>query len=151
MSLSSAACKGGQKLRDLRRTYHETIHWVGHESRLDTLKDYFTDRRARAREELRAELGAATIGAMTGLPPFHLEDHAAYCADWAELVKDEPRAFLSAAAKAQAAVDWLIERGGPPDHDPCKGRGNQANGGGAGFAGAAACSGKNGLGETNGP
>jgi antirestriction protein ArdC len=93
---------------------HETVHWVGHESRLDTLQHYFTDRRARAREELRAELGAATIGAMTGLPPFHLEDHAAYIADWAALVKDEPRAFLAAAAKAQAAVDWLIERAGSP-------------------------------------
>jgi len=91
---------------------HEAAHWIGHESRLDTLKHYFTDRRARAREELRAELGAATIGAMTGLPPFHLEDHAAYIADWAVLVKDEPRAFLAAAAKAQAAVDWLVAHAG---------------------------------------
>lgn len=93
---------------------HEGIHWVGHESRLDTLKDYFTDRACRAREELRAELGAATIGAMTGLAPHHLENHAAYVADWLSLLRSEPRAFLSAAAKAQAAVDWLIARAGHP-------------------------------------
>ncbi len=93
---------------------HEGIHWVGHESRLDTLKGYFTDRALRAREELRAECGAAIIGAMTGLAPHHLEDHAAYVADWLTLLKSDPRAFLSAAAKAQAAVDWLIARAGHP-------------------------------------
>lgn len=95
---------------------HEGIHWVGHESRLDTLRGYFTDRVCRAREELRAELGAATIGAMTGLAPHHLENHAAYVADWLTLLKSDPRAFLSAAAKAQAAVDWLIARAGHPSH-----------------------------------
>ena len=93
---------------------HEGVHWVGHESRLDTLKGYFTDRALRAREELRAELGAAIIGTMTGLAPHHLEDHAAYVADWLTLLKSDPRAFLSAAAKAQAAVDWLIARAGHP-------------------------------------
>lgn len=95
---------------------HEGIHWVGHESRLDTLRGYFTDRVCRAREELRAELGAATLGAMTGLAPHHLENHAAYVADWLTLLKSDPRAFLSAAAKAQAAVDWLIARAGHPSH-----------------------------------
>lgn len=33
---------------------HETIHFTGHVSRLDRLKDYFIDRKARAREELTA-------------------------------------------------------------------------------------------------
>ena len=93
---------------------HEGIHWTGHENRLDTLKGYFTDRTLRAREELRAELGAAIVGAMTGLAPQHLEDHAAYLSDWLTLLKSDARAFLSAAAKAQAAVDWLIERAGHP-------------------------------------
>jgi antirestriction protein ArdC len=78
------------------------------------LKEYFTDRALQAREELRAELGAAIFGAMTGLGPQHLEDHAAYLSDWLSLLKSDPRAFLSAAAKAQAAVDWLIERAGHP-------------------------------------
>lgn len=94
---------------------HESIHWTGAKARLDRLVDYFVDRKARAREELCAELGAAMIGAMTGLAPFHLEDHAAYVGDWLKLVRDEPRAFLSAGAKAQAAVDYLIERAGYPN------------------------------------
>ncbi len=61
-----------------------------------------------------AELGAAIIGAMTGLAPQHLEDHAAYVADWLTLLKSDPRAFLSSVAKGQAAVDWLIARAGHP-------------------------------------
>ncbi len=93
---------------------HEGIHWVGAESRLDTLKGYFTDKVLRAKEELRAECGAAIIGAMTGLAPDHLEDHAAYVSSWLSILKSEPRAFLSAAAKAQAAVDWLVNRAGHP-------------------------------------
>ena len=97
---------------------HETIHFTGHSSRLDRLSDYFTDRKARAREELAAECGAAIIGAMTGLRPDHLENHAAYIADWLVLVRSDPRAFLSAAAKAQSAVDWLIARAGDPVNEP---------------------------------
>lgn len=92
---------------------HESVHFTGHKSRLDRLDDYATDRKARAREELCAELGSAILGAMAGLAPFHLEDHAAYIASWLDLVRDEPRAFMAACAKAQTAVDWLMERAGP--------------------------------------
>ena len=93
---------------------HELAHHTGATHRLDRLKDYFTDRQARAREELIAELASATLGAMIGLSPDHLEDRAAYVGDWLRLLKQDPRAFLSAAAKAQTAVDWLIDRAGAP-------------------------------------
>lgn len=92
---------------------HESVHFTGHKSRLDRLSDYAIDRKARAREELCAEFGSAILGAMAGLAPYHLEDHAAYIANWLQLLRDEPRAFLTAGAKAQAAVDWLIEKAGP--------------------------------------
>jgi antirestriction protein ArdC len=91
---------------------HESVHFTGHKSRLDRLDNYATDRKARAREELCAEFGSAIIGAMAGLAPFHLEDHASYIANWLELLHDEPRAFLSAGARAQAAVDWLLQKAG---------------------------------------
>jgi len=94
---------------------HEAIHFTGHKSRLDRLSDYATDRKARAREELTAELGSAIIGATIGLAPYHLEDHATYVADWLSAVREEPRVFFSSAAKAQAAVDWLVEAAGPLD------------------------------------
>lgn len=91
---------------------HESIHFTGHASRLDRLGDYARDRKARAREELIAETGAAMLGAMLGFRPDHMEDHAAYIGDWLMLLRDEPRAFLGAAAKAQAAVDWLMQKAG---------------------------------------
>ena len=91
---------------------HESVHFTGHKSRLDRLGEYATDRKARAREELCAEFGSAILGAMAGLAPFHLEDHASYIANWLELLHDEPRAFLAAGAKAQAAVDWLLREAG---------------------------------------
>jgi len=97
---------------------HESIHFTGHKSRLDRLSDYATDAKGRAREELCAELGSAILGAMAGLAPFHLEDHAAYIASWLDLVRDEPRAFLAAGSKAQAAVDWLIAKAGPLASSP---------------------------------
>lgn len=59
-----------------------------------------------------AETGAAMLGAVLGFRPDHMEDHAAYIGDWLTLLHDEPRAFLSAAAKAQAAVDWLVAKAG---------------------------------------
>ncbi|KAF0177873.1 MAG: hypothetical protein FD160_2439 [Caulobacteraceae bacterium] len=93
---------------------HEAVHFTGHPSRFDRLADYHIDRKALAREELIAEIGSAVLGAMSGFRPDHLEDHAAYISSWLDLVREEPRAFLSAAAKAQTAVDWLIERAGPP-------------------------------------
>jgi antirestriction protein ArdC len=96
---------------------HEGVHFSGAKSRLDRLGDYFTDRRARAREELIAEIGSAILGAMIGLRPDHLDDHAAYIADWLKLLKDDTRAFFSAAAKAQTACDWLIEHAGQPAAD----------------------------------
>ncbi|MGE0595386.1 MAG: ArdC family protein [Hyphomonadaceae bacterium] len=91
---------------------HESVHFTGHKSRLDRLDNYATDRKARAREELCAEFGSAILGAMAGLAPFHLEDHASYIANWLELLRDEPRAFLAAGARAQAAVDWLLQKAG---------------------------------------
>lgn len=96
---------------------HEGVHFTGAKSRLDRLADYHIDRKARAREELVAEIGSAMLGAMIGLRPDHLEDHAAYVADWLTLLRDEPKAFLSAAAKAQNAIDWLTERAGHPAGD----------------------------------
>ena len=37
-----------------------------------------------------------------------LEDHAAYLAHWAKILKDRPHALLEASGHAQRAVDHLI-------------------------------------------
>ena len=88
---------------------HELGHWTRHPSRLD--RDFGQKRFADhgyAMEELVAELCAAFVGAVIGLPPDHLEDHAAYIDTWLKVIKDHPSAFLTAAGKAQLAADYLL-------------------------------------------
>ena len=60
-----------------------------------------------AEEELVAEIGAAFLCADLGLANIPRPDHAAYIASWLKILKDDPRAILTAAAKAQQAVDYL--------------------------------------------
>lgn len=91
---------------------HELIHWTGAEHRLNRLEG-LVEPAQRAREELVAELGAAMLGSKFGLPSAHIDDHASYIQGWLSYLKDEPKALFSAAAKAQAAVNFLEQLGGP--------------------------------------
>jgi hypothetical protein len=66
-----------------------------------------------------AELCAAFVGAVIGLPPDHLEDHASYIESWLRVLRDQPSAFLSAAGKAQSAANYLLHlMGERPASDP---------------------------------
>ena len=56
-----------------------------------------------------AELGAAFLAADLHLRPEPRPDHARYIASWLKVLKNDPRAILSAAAKAQQAVDYLAQ------------------------------------------
>jgi antirestriction protein ArdC len=58
-------------------------------------------------EELVAELGSAFLCADLDLTPAVREDHAAYIANWLEVLKNDKRAIFSAAAHAQKAADYL--------------------------------------------
>jgi antirestriction protein ArdC len=92
---------------------HETIHATRHPSRLN--RDFGQKRfgdHGYALEEVTAEMGAAFIGAQVGLPADHIEDHASYIASWLEVLTSNPAAFLTAAAKAQTAADWMLEKMG---------------------------------------
>jgi antirestriction protein ArdC len=92
---------------------HETLHATRHPSRLN--RDFGQKRfgdHGYALEEVTAEIGAAFIGAQIGLPADHIEDHASYVACWLAALTASPSAFLTAAAKAQTAADWVLERMG---------------------------------------
>jgi antirestriction protein ArdC len=85
--------------------FHELAHWTGHKSRLAREFGTRFGNRAYAAEELVAELCAAFLCA-----EFDLKGelrHAGYIATWIELLKSDPRAFFTAASKAQAAADYL--------------------------------------------
>jgi antirestriction protein ArdC len=91
---------------------HEAVHATGAAHRVGRDMSKRFSAHALAAEELVAEIGASILGAHLGLPPDHLSDHASYVGHWMKLLKDDKRAFLAAAAAAQAqsAVDWLLAK-----------------------------------------
>jgi antirestriction protein ArdC len=91
---------------DYRATlYHELTHWTAHKSRLDRPVVGFHGSKEYAREELIAELGGAFLCAEFGLA--YQTQHASYLANWLEVLREDKRAIFQAAAKAQAAVDYM--------------------------------------------
>lgn len=91
---------------------HELSHWTGHSSRLARdLKNRFGTA-AYAAEELVAELSSAMLGAELGLPVTHLDSHASYIEHWLKLLREDDRAILTAAAKAEEASSLLLKLGG---------------------------------------
>ena len=93
---------------------HEHVHSCGIKSRLgrDCFARYHADIKARAEEELVAELGSAFICAELGLMPDHLDDHAAYLNSWLKALKSDKRYIFRAAADAQRAADWVFRAAG---------------------------------------
>ncbi len=91
---------------------HELTHWTGHQSRLDRLeKSRFGDE-TYAREELVAEIGAALLCAHLEISATPRPDHAQYLNGWMRALSDHKKEFVSAAAAASKAVDFVIEVAG---------------------------------------
>lgn len=91
---------------------HETVHWSGHEPRLNrTFGKRFGDLDYAA-EELIAELGAAFLCAHLSLSNEPRKDHAQYLASWLKVLKSDKRAIFTAASQAQKAVDYLVNLAG---------------------------------------
>jgi antirestriction protein ArdC len=88
--------------------FHELGHWTGHASRLNREFGKRFGDRAYAAEELVAELTAAFLCA-----EFSIDGelrHAGYIGNWIELLKDDAKAFFTAASAAQKAADYLRSR-----------------------------------------
>ena len=86
----------------------ESAFWTAHESRL--ARDFGTKRfgsEGYPIEELVAELGAAFLYADLDLTLEPREDHAAYIANWLDVLKSDNRAIFSAAGHAQRAADFI--------------------------------------------
>lgn len=87
---------------------HEHVHRTGHPTRLDRdLSGRFGDR-AYGFEELVAEIGSAFWCAQHGVTTLAKRlDHADYVADWLTILREDSRAIVTAASKAQQAVDLM--------------------------------------------
>jgi antirestriction protein ArdC len=86
---------------------HEHIHRTGHESRLNRNLSTRFGKAELAAEELVAEIGAAFLCAELGITQDVRPDHAAYIANWVQILKDDPKAIFAAAARASEAVAYL--------------------------------------------
>jgi len=93
--------------------FHEAGHSTGHASRLNrkeiTGGTYFGSQ-DYSLEELVAELTAAFLCAEAGIDQPVLTNQVAYLQSWLEKLQKEPRAFVTAAARAQRAADWILDR-----------------------------------------
>ena len=91
--------------------YHEIVHWTGHPGRLArTFGNRFGDL-DYAFEELVAEIGAAFLGAHTAIP-FEAMRHPEYINVWLQILKGDNKAIFTAAAKAQNAADFVLDKAG---------------------------------------
>jgi antirestriction protein ArdC len=91
---------------------HELVHYTSAPKRCNRdLGKRFGDN-AYAREELVAEIGAAFLCADLSIALEPRPDHAAYLSSWLTVLKSDKRAIFTAAALAQKAVDWLVDKAG---------------------------------------
>ncbi|WP_353646135.1 zincin-like metallopeptidase domain-containing protein [Mesorhizobium sp. WSM2239] len=86
---------------------HELSHWSGAKHRLDRDLSGRFGTESYAVEELVAELAASFLCADLGVAHDPCDNTAAYLASWLAVLKNDRRAIITAAAKAQAAADYL--------------------------------------------
>jgi len=88
---------------------HELSHWSGHPTRLDR-KEGMQGRfgsSAYAMEELVAELASAFLSIQLKISHEPRKDHAQYLNSWLKVLDKDPKAFSTAASKAQGVSDYI--------------------------------------------
>ena len=90
--------------------FHEMVHSTGHTKRLNRLDNTaFFGSESYSKEELVAEIGAAALVNHAGLETaksFH--NSAAYVQNWLQALKGDKRFIVSAAGKADKAVEFIL-------------------------------------------
>ena len=85
----------------------------GHQSRLarETILDGAPFGSAvYSKEELCAEMGAAYLCAEAGISTAVIQNQAAYLAGWLSKLRDDRKLLIHAAAQAQRAADFVLNR-----------------------------------------
>jgi antirestriction protein ArdC len=93
--------------------FHEMGHATGHASRLnrkEIISGTYFGSQDYSLEELVAELTAAFLCAEAGIDQPVLANQVAYLQGWLEKLQKEPKAFVTAAARAQKAADFILDR-----------------------------------------
>ena len=90
--------------------FHEMVHSTGHTKRLNRLDaTAFFGSESYSKEELIAEIGAAALVNHVGLETDKsFSNNAAYVQNWLQALKTDKRFIVSAAGKAEKAVDYIL-------------------------------------------
>lgn len=92
--------------------FHELTHSTGHESRLDrfrTAGSHAFGSENYSKEELVAELGAATLVNFLGLETTkQFRNSAAYIQSWSRALREDVKLIVSASSRAEKAVNYII-------------------------------------------
>lgn len=91
--------------------FHELVHSTGHLSRLN--RSEITDMEslggdAYSTEELVAEIGACYLCSHAGILQQEFDNNMAYIQSWLAKLKNDKRCIVFASAKAQKAVDYIL-------------------------------------------
>ncbi|MBQ6480472.1 MAG: hypothetical protein IJI45_05090 [Anaerolineaceae bacterium] len=90
--------------------FHEIVHSTGHLKRLARLDNTaFFGSESYSKEELIAEIGSAALVSHCGLEtPQSFHNSAAYVQNWLTVLKNDKRFIVSAAGKAEKAVNYIL-------------------------------------------
>lgn len=93
--------------------FHELSHATGHTSRLarKSITDtaYFGSH-SYSQEELVAEFGASMLCAVASIEQSTIENSAAYIQGWLKVLKNDKKCLVLAAAQAQKAADFILNK-----------------------------------------
>ena len=92
--------------------FHELCHSTGHPTRLNRLaRPSFFGTDDYSKEELVAEIGAAALVSHVGLETStSFRNNAAYIQNWLNVLKGDKRFIVSAAGKAEKAVNLILNQ-----------------------------------------
>jgi antirestriction protein ArdC len=93
--------------------FHEMVHSTGNTKRLnrhnDELKLASKSKVDYSKEELVAEIGSGMLCGYCNMFEHTLENTAAYCKSWLQVLKDDTSFIISASSKAGKAFNFIIE------------------------------------------
>ena len=94
--------------------FHELTHATGHASRLardEVMNPQVFGTKPYGREELVAEMGASFLCSSAQIDFDTItENNAAYLAGWVKILQEDNRIIFKAAAEAQKAADYILNR-----------------------------------------
>jgi antirestriction protein ArdC len=96
--------------------FHELCHATGNAKRLNRFKSNetnpFNSKSSYTKKELVAEIGAAFLNSHAGiLNNVTLQDSTAYIQGWLKQLRNDKKFIIEASAKAQKAVDYILNKG----------------------------------------